>query len=121
MRQTRRWIPLVFVGIACAVMVGGCSSTGGFLGHSILTEVQLNQANFEIIKSVTGESAANYFFGIGVSQGDLLGRAKRDMLHKAGLEGSQAVVNLSTDIKQTWFLFWLQKKAYVSADVIEFK
>jgi len=107
--------------LAIGIMATGCSTTGGYIGHSIQTEVQLGQANFDVVKSVTGEAQADYYFGIGPSQQDLLAQAKRDMIAKAGLKGSQAVVNVTTDIKRSGFLFWLQKKAYVSAEVVQFK
>ena len=107
--------------LAISVMGTGCSTTSGLIGHSILTEVQLGQANFDIVKSVTGEAQADYYFGIGPSQQDLLAQAKRDMIAKAGLKGSQAVVNVTTDMQISMFLFWSQKKAYVSCEVVQFK
>lgn len=101
-------------------MLTGCSLTNGYVGHSIMTEVQLNQANFDVIKSVTGEAQANYFLGIGPSEQDLYGRAKRDMLNKAQLKGSQAMINVTTDTKLSGFIFWRQQKVYVSGEVIQF-
>ncbi len=121
MTGIRKSLPLVLGILAFSVMGTGCSSTGGFIGHGIMTEVQLNQANFSVIKSVNGEAEANYFFGIGPSDQDLLGRAKRDMIKNAQLKGPQAVVNVTTDIKLSCFIVWAQRKAYVSAEVVEFK
>ncbi len=112
-------IGLLFLVIA---MVGiGCTSTRGYIGHSINTEVHLSQANFEVIKSVTGEAKADYYFMIGTSEQDLLGLAKRNMIKRANLKGSQAIMNVSTDIQVTGFFFWQQKKAFVSGEVVEFK
>jgi len=106
---------------AVLLLTAGCTYyTDGYLGHQIATEVQLNQANFRTVKSVTGSAAADYIFGIGASDHDLIGRAKRDMLTSAELSGAQAIVNVTTDITEKGFLFWRQKKAYVSADVVEF-
>ena len=102
-------------------MATGCSMTNGYLDHSIQTEVQLGQANFDVVKSVTGEAQAEYYFGIGPSQQDLFAQAKRNMIAKAGLKGSQALINVTTDIKVSGFLFWCQKKVYVSAEVVQFK
>jgi hypothetical protein len=107
--------------LAICIMATGCSTTGGYLGHSIQTEVQLGQANFDVVKSVTGEAQADYYFGIGPSQQDLFAQAKRAMIAKASLKGSQALVNVTTDIKVSGFLIWCQKKAYVSAEVVQFK
>jgi len=106
-----------------ALLFAGCSTTGGYMGHAVLTEVQLSQANYTVIKTVTGTSSADYFFGIGPSDQDLIGQAKRDLLNKAQLSGSQAIINVTTDIKHTSFLgylVWYQKVAYVTAEVIQF-
>jgi len=121
MKDLRKSLSIALVVLAIAVMGAGCSSTKGFIGHGILTEVQLGQANFDVIKSVTGQAQADYFFGIGPSDQDLLGRAKRDMIAQAQLKGSQAVVNVTTDIKVSGFLIWFQQKAYVSGEVVQFK
>ena len=105
--------------LAISILATGCSRTGGYLHH--MTEVQLGQANFDVVKSVTGEASANYFLGIGPSQQDLFAQAKRDMVAKAGLEGSQALVNITTDTKISWFLLWRQREVSMSADVVQFK
>ena len=104
-----------------SVMTTGCSISDGYINHSIQTEVQLSQANFDVIKSVTGESSASYFFGIGPSEQNLFAQAKGDMIGKANLKGSQALINVTTDIKHTGFIFFRAKTAYVSAEIVQFK
>jgi hypothetical protein len=52
------------------------------MGHEVQTQVQLNKANFDVIKSIEGEATANYFLGIGLSKENLIARAKKDMLNK---------------------------------------
>jgi len=108
--------------VMCVVtLLTGCSMTGGYIGHYISTDVQLNQANFTVVKSVTGEATANYFLGIGPSKQDLIGQAKRDMINNAQLKGSQALINVTTDAKLTGVvLFWRQQKVTVSAEVVQF-
>jgi hypothetical protein len=103
------------------IIMTGCSASSGHLGHSITTEVQLNQANFDVIGSVTGEASANYFLGFGPLQQNIIGQAKRDMINKAKLKGSQALINVTTDTKMTWFILWRQQKYYVSAEIVQFK
>jgi hypothetical protein len=99
----------------------GCTYyTEGYLGHQISTNVQLSQANFRIVKSVAGTAAADYICGIGVSEQDLIGRAKRDMVTSTGLTGAQAIVNVTTDVTEMGSFVWSQKKAYASAEVVEF-
>ncbi|WP_457743878.1 DUF6567 family protein [Sulfurimonas sp.] len=109
---------LVFASMA---LFTGCSATNGYMGHEVQTQVQLNKANFNVIKSVEGEASANYFLGMSPSDGNLIAQAKKDMLKKANLNGAQALVNITTDVKSTGFLIWRQKKVYISANVIEFK
>lgn len=104
-----------------ATITMGCSFTTGNIGHSVQTQVHLSQANFDVIKSATGEAKADYFFGIGPSEQNLTAQAKRDMINKAGIKGSQALINITTDIKSSGFFVWRQKKVYVSAEVIQFK
>ena len=107
--------------VALVALFSGCSMTNGYLGHGVQTQVQLNQANFTILKTVEGEASANYFFGINLSNQDLIAAAKKDMLKKANLHGSQALVNITTDSKGSQFIIWGQRKVYISADVVEFK
>jgi hypothetical protein len=117
-----RKLVVVLVVFAVAIIMTGCSTTTGYLGHTVTTEVQLSQANFDVIGSVTGEAEANYFIGFGPSKQNIVGQAKRDMINKANLKGSQALVNVTTDVKYSWFpIFWRQQKAYVSAEIVEFK
>ena len=112
---------LLLSSAALLLMTFGCTYyTEGYLGHQISTNVQLSQANFRIVKSVAGTAAADYICGIGVSEQDLIGRAKRDMVTSAGLTGAQAIVNVTTDVTEMGFFVWSQKKAYASAEVVEF-
>ena len=102
------------------LVTAGCTYyCDGYLGQ-VSTDVQLSQSNFHIVKSVAGSATADYWFGIGPSKQDLVGRARRDMLANAGLTGAQAVVYLTTDVQAKGFLFWRQKMVYVSAEVVEF-
>jgi hypothetical protein len=121
MTAFRKSLPVVLGILAFTIMGTGCSTSAGHIGHDILTQVQLNQANFNVLRSVQGEAKADYYFGIGPSDQDLLGRAKREMIRNAQLKGPQALVNVTTDIKLSAFFIWTQRKAYVSAEVIEFK
>jgi hypothetical protein len=121
LKNQQKLFSAVLLMLAITILGAGCSMTSGIIGHEILTEVQLNQANFDVIKSVTGQAQADYFFGIGPSEQDLLGQAKRAMLLRAQLKGPQALVNLTTDFQNTGFFFWRQKKAYVAAEIVQFK
>lgn len=99
----------------------GCGSTTGSIGHSINTEVNLSQANFKVIASVTGEASATYILGIGFNQKNLTDQARRDMINKADLIGkSKAIINVTTDTRTRIGLFTVKKTVFVSGEVIEF-
>ncbi|MBT7915524.1 hypothetical protein HN588_16640 [Candidatus Bathyarchaeota archaeon] len=109
--------------LLAVLLISGCSTSIGHVGHSINTEVQLNQKNFKVIKSVTGEASASYILGFlgGPSKQNLFDQARRDMIKKAELVGtSNAVINITTDIQVNWNLIKVKKTAYVSAEVIQF-
>ena len=117
----KKMFSILMFTLLVAGFISGCSMSRGKIGHSIITDVQLNQANFKVIKSVTGEARANYILGIGPSDQNLISQAKRNMLAGADLVGAaRAIINVTTDIKHSGFIVWRQKTAYVSAEVIEF-
>ena len=102
-------------------MFMGCSYHLGYVGHGIMTQVELSKNNYKVIGSVTGEAQATYWFGIGPSQQNLVDQARRDMIKKANLTGgSKAVINVTSDEKANFFIFWHKKTVYVSGEVIEF-
>lgn len=113
---------LISAGLISCFLMTGCSTTHGNIGHSIVTDVQLSQANYTVIKTVSGTAKADYAFGIGPSEQDLRAQAKREMISKADLIGkSRALVNVTTDVKRSCFLIWRQIRVDASAEVIEFK
>ena len=104
-----------------AALLAGCSTHVGYIGHAINTEVELSGNNFRVVESVTGRATANYFLGIGGPTQNVMDKARRDMIQRANLIGSsRAIVNVTTDVRHVWFLFWLRKTAFVSGEVVEF-
>ena len=75
----KRFILSVLV-FASMALFTGCSMTNGYMGHGTQTQVQLNKANFNVIKSVEGEATSNHFLGIGPTDQNLIAQAKRNML-----------------------------------------
>ncbi|MFP4531641.1 MAG: DUF6567 family protein [Desulfobacterales bacterium] len=113
---------LISVGLIGCFLFTGCSTTHGNIGHSIVTSVQLSQANYTVLKTVSGSAKADYAFGIGPSEQDLRAQAKREMISKADLVGKpRALANVTTDVKRSCFLIWRQIKVDVTGEVIEFK
>lgn len=125
-----------------SIIITGCSSTGAF--HSAnLTEVQLTEANYEVIATnVTGEATAGYLLGvssgIGLQQmqtfalarisgnGMLYGEAIQDLWQNFSeeydkVEGRNlALVNVRYDTDALNLILYTQPKVSVRADVVEF-
>ena len=108
--------------LTLAITLSSCSLTRGSIGHSVQTQVQLKEANFTIIGSFTGSASAESFMGIGINQTDLYNRARAELSSKGIPTGtSRALINLTTDVRNCWFLMFRSTTVYVSADVVEFK
>ncbi len=106
---------------ALAAFMSGCSVSTGNMGHTTDTQVHLSEANFRVVKTVTGEATQRRVFGLGPSRADLVGRAKRDMIDQANLEeGSRALINMTTDSSRRTVLIYGSRTIYVTAEVIEF-
>lgn len=114
---------LILIALSACILITGCSMTNGFIGHSIQTDVQLNHANFTVLKTVTGSASATYILGIGPSDQDLMNQARQNMINKADLMGkSRAIINVTTDLETDFFyVIWIRKTAYVSGEVVEFQ
>ncbi len=106
---------------AFGLLFSGCSVSSGHIGHGIMTQVDLSQANYTVVDTVTGEASASRFIGIGLSSFDLAGRAKRDMIDQANLgQGSRAVINVTIDRELSSYIIYDTTTVYVTAEVIEF-
>lgn len=63
--------------------------------------VELKQNNFHVVKHVSSSAATTYVLGIGgLSKKALKQNAVADMISKANLEGSQAVINITTKVSR---------------------
>lgn len=115
-----RIVLLIFL-LLIAIIFTGCSWHQGYIGHAITTEVQLNNANYKVIGTANGTASADYIFGIGPADQNLYEQARRDMITKANLTGfPRAVINVTSDVKYSWFLIWRNETVYVSGDIVEF-
>jgi len=77
-----KWLLLISAGLISCFLMTGCSTTHGNIGHSIVTDVQLSQANYTLVKTVSGSAKADYAVGIGHSEQDLRAQAKREIISK---------------------------------------
>ncbi|HIZ85380.1 MAG TPA: hypothetical protein IAC04_02695 [Candidatus Coprenecus stercoravium] len=88
-----------------------------------MTEVRLDSDNFKVVKQIKGEATATYVFGIGgLSKKALTESAISDMMEKAELTGSQAIVNTTYYVKtiNICLPIYFKRTAYATAYVVEF-
>ena len=87
-----------FVGIAFLfALLTGCSTARYNTSNHLNTETQivLSEANYKIIKQVTGYAETTKVFGIGgLSRRACEANAYADMVANANLQGSQAIINV---------------------------
>ncbi len=90
--------------------------------HVSQTNVNLSQANYRIVGTAKGVAKAGYVFGIGgLSRRALQANATAKMMENAGLKGSEAVINITTDTKVQYFLhFYIKKTVTTYGVIIEF-
>lgn len=71
--------------------------------------------------SVTAYNKINYYFGIADQDKiNFIAQAKHDLNHSFLLESGDVLENISQDIRYTWFLFWLRKEVFLSADIYHY-
>ena len=136
----KRTVFLLLLGV---FILSGCSSTGFFTSAN-LTNVELSEANYEIVaKNVTGQAQAAYLFGLsGSFRGELStfalvklegsGFLYQDALtdfwnnfeERTGtqVEGRRlALVNVRYDSDALNLFVYTKPKVAITADVVEFE
>lgn len=103
------------------LFMSGCGIHSGYVGHQIETQVVLQRNNFRIVKNVEGSASATYILGIGgLAKKTLAGNAMAKLREAAGLTGSQALVNVTTNTKVANFGVFVRITVTVTGDVVEF-
>jgi hypothetical protein len=110
------------VGIFLLSILTGCVAFhSGYMANS----AALSQANFSYVKqNIKGEASATYILSIlgGLTNATLVDAAKKDMLKSYLLNKNQALVNLTVNFKNSYYLGIFQTvTCTVTADVVEFK
>jgi hypothetical protein len=128
--------------IAGSMIISGCFNSGLFLSSN-LTEVSIDQANYQIVATnVSGESKAGYLLGLSYSAGAVtntlaLARVSGEgMLYKEALEDlwrnfgqnhgdvegkALALVNVRYDTDVLNLILYTEVKISIRADLVEFK
>lgn len=120
----KKIIFLLVIGLALmAVSSCGTSTSLGVNLNNMDTNVVLSQNNFTVVKNVSGEATAVYVLGIGGYKcAEARSAAMSDMVEKAGLSGSQAIVNATTSLHtQTILGIYTKVTAYATGTVVEFR
>ena len=86
------------------------------------TSVVLSKNNYTIVKSVRGESTQTYVFGLigGLYKKSLKESAMSEMVKNANLKGSQAIINVNVQYKNTISPIITQTTAIATGTIIEF-
>ena len=87
-----------------------------------VTNVDLSQNNYTVIKTVTGEAEAKYILGFGgLKKRSLMELAKKEMITEAEMDGkSRALTNVTVEVYVKSYLFVTHRKVVVSGQVVEF-
>jgi hypothetical protein len=112
--------------LACVTLtLGSCGVNSGLINQVTTynngTNVVLQEANYKVIGTFSGEASTNYFLGFGGFT-NLVSEAKKDLYQKAGLEGtSRAIINMSLEMQKDYYTALFQERTViVHGTVIEF-
>ena len=113
----------VVMAVAAVIMFASCGVSSHLTSNANVnqTNVVLSQKNFHVVKTVEAEVSATYIFGLGgFSKKALQDNAVAKLTDKAGLTGSQALVNVTVKSSSKMILFYNKVTCFAEATVIEF-
>lgn len=116
-------IKCFLIAVVSLFMLTGCGFTSNLTQNinENQTSVVLSQANFHVVKTVDTKVSSTYFLGLGgLSKRALKNNAIAELTKKAGLTGSQALINVTVKSSVKTVLIWNQVTFYAEATVIEF-
>ena len=86
--------------------------------NQLQTQVVLDQANYDVVGTATGECTQVYILGIG----GLSKKSMSEMYENANIKGSQAIINANVQYKASTVLGVYSKvTAIANGTIIEFK
>lgn len=103
---------------SCGIMSNSTANV-----NSVQTEVVLSQSSYEVVGTVTAKSSQTYVFGIGgMSKIALESNAVSQLSEKANLKGSQAIVNVATQIQLKMVTpIFIKRTVFARGTIVEFK
>ncbi|OEK03761.1 hypothetical protein BFP97_05560 [Roseivirga sp. 4D4] len=103
-------------------LLSSCGTSAAYINSQTSTQVHLSNNNYEVISRVSGSSEVAYvlIFG-GMNKKRLYENAYAEMVKKAELTGSRALVNIVTEEHIGGVPpFYYERTITVSAHVVEF-
>ena len=113
----------VVMAVAAVLLISSCGISQNLTQNANVnqTNVVLSQNNFHVVKNVEAQVSASYLFGIGgFSKKALHDNAVAELTQKAGLTGSQALVNVTVKTSAKMFLVYAKITCSAEGTVIEF-
>jgi uncharacterized protein YbjQ (UPF0145 family) len=91
--------------------------------NQLQTQVVLDQANYDVVGTATGECTQVYVLGIGgLSKKSMSESAMSEMYKNANIKGSQAIINANVQYKASTVLgIYSKVTAIANGTIIEFK
>lgn len=115
---------IFILAILSAILFTGCAGVHSLVQTPIANSpaVTLSQNNFHVVKHVEATTTTTRVLGIGgLSHKALKQNAVADMMKKANLSGSQAVINITTKVStRAWTALYVETTITAYGTVVEF-
>lgn len=116
---------LTVISLFSIFLLSGCGINSGLINqlnvHGASTNVILQENNFKVVGTVSGEAKDTYILGFGGLTRDLVATAKQNMIANAELDGtSRAIINVTIEEHHALFVILVEKTIIVHGTVIEF-
>lgn len=105
------------------LVLSGCGINATMLSNLNTTQtvVELGEDNYKIIERVEGSASDTYLFLIGgFRTKNLYNQAMADLMSKADLSGSRALVNVVTEQHIESYIVYAKVSITTSAHIVEF-
>lgn len=111
--------------LVAILFLSGCGINSGLVNqynvNGTNSNVILQQKNFKVIETVSGESSDSYLFFIGGRKQNLVAKAKQNMIDNAKLYGtSKAIINVTLEEHDVFKFVYIERIITVHGTVIEF-
>lgn len=115
---------IIVFAVMVTVLLSGCGIHLPYVANlnQSVTNVELSEGNFKVVKTVSGEAEAQYILGFGgLKKRSLLELAKKEMFDEAQLDGkSAAITNITVEEYIQNYVVLVRRKVVVTGQVVEF-